>query len=294
MYRFPTVPAANAELTTAQLAERTGLQAATLRVWERRHGFPDPTRRPGGHRRYSELDVEAVLEVLSLRGQGLSLSAAIERARRPAAQPASVFAGLRRRRPEVSPAILPKPVVLALSHAIEDEYCAHAASGFLIASFQRERFYRIAERRWVELARTAELAVALADFTRLRDPGDGPVEVPIAPNHALAREWSLIVQAPGAQACLAAWERPSERALPDDQRSFEVLWSFEPTVVRTAVEIAVDLLRSLAPAIVTRVPSPGNGTPAAANDLRFASAPSQRVVAYLSKAVQERPIPTQI
>ena len=36
-------------------------------MWESRHGFPSPARLPGGHRRYSERDVEAVLEVLRLR-----------------------------------------------------------------------------------------------------------------------------------------------------------------------------------------------------------------------------------
>ncbi|MFZ0040494.1 MAG: DICT sensory domain-containing protein [Solirubrobacteraceae bacterium] len=279
---------ANAGLSTAQLAERTGLHAATLRVWESRHGFPEPSRRPGGHRRYSELDVTAVLEVLALRRQGLSLAAAIDRARRPTKPLASVFAGVRRRRPEVSPAVLPKPAVLALSRAIEDEYCANAASGLLIGGFQRERFYRQAERRWRELARTAELAVALADFERLRQPHHGPVEVPISREHALSREWVLIVDAPGAQACLAAWEKPSDRAPADDERSFEVLWSFEPTVVRTAVEVATDLLGPLAPAIATRIPTRGDdATATAANDLRFAAALSQRVVVSLTKAFAE-------
>ena len=72
--------------------------------------------------------------------------------------------------PRSQPTVLPKPAVLALSRAIEDEYCARAAGGVLIGSFQRERFYRRAERRWRELARTADLAVALADFSALGGP----------------------------------------------------------------------------------------------------------------------------
>src|ERR1700749_4334812 len=116
------------ELSTAQLSARTGLPAGTLRMWESRHGFPSPARLPGGHRRYSERDVEAVLEVLRLRQQGLSLPAPIERARRgERPDERSVFAGLRRRRPDLIPAVLPKRVVLAMSHAIEDEYLARAA-----------------------------------------------------------------------------------------------------------------------------------------------------------------------
>ena len=45
------------------------------------------------------------------------------------------------------------------------------ARPLLIAAFQCERFYRAYERRWRELARTAELAIALADFERPRIRG---------------------------------------------------------------------------------------------------------------------------
>ena len=39
------------------VANRTGIAADTLRVWERRYGFPRPSRRPGGTRVYSEDEV---------------------------------------------------------------------------------------------------------------------------------------------------------------------------------------------------------------------------------------------
>lgn len=39
------------------VARRTGISAATLRVWERRYGFPVPERRAGGSRVYTEDDV---------------------------------------------------------------------------------------------------------------------------------------------------------------------------------------------------------------------------------------------
>jgi len=39
------------------VARRTGIGAATLRVWERRYGFPVPQRRPGGSRVYTDADV---------------------------------------------------------------------------------------------------------------------------------------------------------------------------------------------------------------------------------------------
>jgi MerR family transcriptional regulator, light-induced transcriptional regulator len=271
-------------LTTAQLAERTGLSAGTLRMWESRHGFPTPARLPGGHRRYSPRDLELVLEVLRLRDEGLSLTAAIERARgRDRVPVASVFAGLRRRRPELGPTVLTKPAVLALSRAIEDEYLARGARGLLIGCFQRERFYRQAEPRWRELARTAELAVALADFPVLAAPPDAPVEVPIDRHHPLVREWAVVISADAVRACLAGWELTSDVPRPDHRRRFEVLWSFDPVVVDDAVRVAAELLDPLAAGVADRLLSAGGATASAEAALRRGGALAQRMVGYLGR-----------
>lgn len=291
LYRFLIADVANPDLSTAQLAERTGLPAGTLRMWESRHGFPSAGRVPGRHRRYSTREVELVLAVTRLREQGLSLAAAIARARSARdAGPASMFAGLRERRPEVQPTVLSKRAVLGLTHAIEDEYCAQAAHGVLIGSFQREEFYRHAERRWHELARRARLAVAIADFAVLHIPDDAPAEVPIERDQPLAREWTLIIDAPGAHACLAAWEQPDQRELSDADRRFEVLWSFEPAVVRAATGVAQKLLGRLAPALSKRMPqAAGEAAPAASPELRFAGALAHRMVGYLAADSEDRP-----
>jgi DICT domain-containing protein len=278
---------ANPELTTAQLAERSGLSAGTLRMWENRHGFPAPSRLPGGHRRYTAADADQVREVLRLRDLGLSLPAAIDRARhRRHTAAASVFAGLRERRPDLAPTVLPKPAVLALSRAIEDEYCAQAAGGLLIGCFQRERFYRRAERRWRELARTADVAVALADFPERDDPEDGPAEVPIDRRHALSREWAVLISAEGMQACLAAWEQPSEDEVPDAQRLFEVVWSVEPAVVADAVTVAEELLSPLDGHVAARLHAARDSAATAADPepaLRTGAAVAHRMVGYLGR-----------
>jgi PAS domain S-box-containing protein len=62
-----------------ELARRTGVEAGTLRAWERRFGLLTPNRSPGGQRQYSEDDVERVLTVRRLITEGLTLSAAVER-----------------------------------------------------------------------------------------------------------------------------------------------------------------------------------------------------------------------
>jgi MerR family transcriptional regulator, light-induced transcriptional regulator len=229
--------------------------------------------------------------VARLRQEGLSMPAAIERVQRTARPlAASVFAGLRELHPEVAPAVLPKRAVLGLTRALEDEYCARAASGVVIGSFQHERFYRQAERRWTELARTAALVVAVADFERLRWPEAGPIEVPISTDQAMAREWALIIDAPGSPACLAAWEHASSLDLPDAERRFEVVWSFEPAVVRSASAVAAEVLQRFAPAVADRIPGALAPTfTALTPELRFASSLTHRMVGYLGAILEGPP-----
>ena len=90
--------------------------------------------------------------------------------------------------------------------------------GFALGCFQRERFYRQAERRWGELARTADLVVAVADFPELREPAGGAIEVPVDAAEAMAREWTLVIDSPGNAVCLAAWEHAGSAELPDMRR----------------------------------------------------------------------------
>jgi DICT domain-containing protein len=279
------------ELTTAQLAELTGVPAGTLRVWESRYGFPGRAALPGGHRRYSQADASAVTRVLALRAQGLGLSSAIERVRiDSAAPPASVFAALRASRPDLQSQVVSKRALLALTRAIEDEQCARARHGVVIGSFQRERHYRSSEHRWRELARTARLAVALASFRVLREPAHAPIEVPVAYEHELSREWTVIVCAPGASACLAAWELPEPGSVPDAARRFETIWSLEPAAVRAALRSAEGVLRLVAPAVASRLEAvlPGS-TPGASSELRFASELAGRAFGYLAAEIEPAP-----
>src|SRR3954454_5942803 len=191
-------------LTIGDLAERTGVPPATLRSWESRYGFPQPSRLAGGHRRYAERDVAAVLEVLRHRGSGLALEAAVRRATTQSLQSRSVYAELRRRHTDLTPQLLSKTSLVALSHAIEDECCARAEQPLLFAGFQRDTFLRASYARWVELARTPPVAVVFADLTTPappRRPGT-PIEVALPREAPLNREWLVVCGAPHLPACL--------------------------------------------------------------------------------------------
>ena len=274
------------DLTIREVAARTGIASATLRMWEARYGFPEPGRLPSGHRRYSLDDVERVRDVARDRDAGMSLSAAIERVRTAAEQPEpSIFAGLRRRRPALSPYLLPKRTLIGLSHAIEDECCARAERPLLVASFQRESFYREAEPRWRELARTAELAIVFADFPKRRDLDDGLIELPIPSSAPLGREWALVCAARAYAACLAAWERPGQNAVLDSERMFETIWTIDPSLVQEAVKIAAGLADAAAPEAAVRLREHGQDrSPNGHDQLELATALTSRMVAYVGSS----------
>lgn len=52
----------------------TGVNAVTLRAWERRYGLIQPQRTPKGHRLYTREDIERIERVLTLLNQGISIS----------------------------------------------------------------------------------------------------------------------------------------------------------------------------------------------------------------------------
>lgn len=287
------------ELTMREVAARTGVEAPTLRMWEQRHGFPDPDRLPSGHRRYSARDVELIQQVLRDREAGLGLKAAIGKAKLASAiaphelDDDSIFAGLRRRRPELAPYLLPKRTLLAVSHAIEDECGAGAEKAMLFASFQRERFYRGAEARWRDLAGPARFAVVLADFAGLREPAGAPVEVPIDRSDPIGREWSVICDAPSLTACLSGWERPGQSDVADPDRDFEMFWSVDPTLVREASLVACSIIERTAPEVADRL-RPALEEPVHSEGGHRATLTSltNRMVAYVSgRPTQPLPAP---
>ena len=241
-------------LAIKDVAERTGIAAGTIRMWEQRYGFPEPERTTAGYRLYSEDDVEALRRVLALRERGLSVPAAVDRVRGAdmATDRPSLFGALAGGDQPVGSQILAKRTLLAISRAIEDEAMSRAASPLVFGSFQRERNYRAVEHRYRAMARTADAVVVFADFERL---GSGAIaEVPLEAGGALGNEWAVVIDAPGYSACLLAWEQPRSAAqVPDGERTFETIWTLDPRTVRRAAEVGVALARRADDALGERV-----------------------------------------
>jgi len=66
--------AENAIYSISRVSQMTGINAVTLRAWERRYGLVKPTRTDSGHRLYSEADIEQITQILQLLDQGIAIS----------------------------------------------------------------------------------------------------------------------------------------------------------------------------------------------------------------------------
>ncbi|MFZ0044143.1 MAG: DICT sensory domain-containing protein [Solirubrobacteraceae bacterium] len=270
---------AETELTIAELAKLTGIEQATLRAWEARHGLPAPHRLVNGHRRYRAGDAELIRTAAEHRRQGLSVAAALRSAREGLAtreRPDSIFAALTRAREHLVPQPVGHSALTAISRALEDECRAQASSGLLLGCFQREAFYRASERRWRSLAADMELTIVLADFSRRRVRERAPCEIPLKRASPMISEWVLI--APSG--CVLARERPGA-APTRRERTFDALWSPEPDVVHAAARIFITMLGSGAlseRALALLGPAP----PPSSAALRRTAALTNRIIGYVS------------
>jgi DICT domain-containing protein len=280
------------DLAIKDVAERTGIAAGTIRMWEQRYGFPAPDRTPAGYRRYTEHDVEALRKVVALRHRGLSVPAAISRAQDAGGGPSdhpSIYAAVAAADLAARPLVLRKHTLVALSKAIEHEALALAAAPVVFAAFQREAFYRRVERRYRRLALHADAAAVFADFAGgVRHPPGAPAEIPIAPDDALGNEWAVIVDAPGYAACLLAWEQPgpNEPGGPGDaERRFEAIWTIDPKATRRAAQVAARLAGRADPLLGERLQELLAERPLALEEPAPAlTALTNRMVAYLERS----------
>ena len=74
MTQINTTPTYNLKV----IIQETGIKPDTLRAWERRYGLPVPGRTDGGHRLYSDYDIETIKWLLARQEEGLSISRAVQ------------------------------------------------------------------------------------------------------------------------------------------------------------------------------------------------------------------------
>ena len=275
----PPGPAAAGHLTIGDLASRTGLSPATLRMWETRHGFPEPQRLDSGHRRYTEADVDAIHAVVRHKDAGTRLELAIARAMAEAEPAApSVFAFLRRRHPGLGVHRLRKSTLIALSWAIEDEFCAKADRATIYGAFQREQHFRRAESRWNEIARVSAGTTVFADFVESRTD-TSPMRVSLPDDAPMRREWAVVCDAVDLPVVLTAWELPGQSEVPDNQRLFESMWTVDGAAVHDAARVCAGVAAQAG----VHAPAPDDVGRTTTPDLASVTHLFNRMVAYVDR-----------
>ncbi|MDJ0632958.1 MAG: DICT sensory domain-containing protein [Xenococcaceae cyanobacterium MO_188.B29] len=137
-----------------------------------------------------------------------------------------------------------KSSLTALSHAMEDLVLASSDIPLVIASFQRERFYRQEAHRYRRIAsKTSQVYVLAAPETDFKNSSDVYETIAFEPTDALAQEWHLVIISNSYASCLFCQEKTAlssedrKNSAMDGSRRFEGIWTFDRQVCVDAAEI---------------------------------------------------------
>ncbi|MDZ8188296.1 MAG: DICT sensory domain-containing protein [Nostoc sp. ChiSLP02] len=179
----------------------------------------------------------------------------------------SVLSDLLKSLPYLRPQLYFKASLTALSHAMEDQVLAATlAQPLVIASFQRERFYRQEAHRYQRLAlRSNQIYVLSAPETDFVNSSEHYEKVAFEPEDGLSHEWHLVVIADSYATCLVCRENlgsiTKNQQLPDHTpsldmdtaRRFEGVWTSERGVSLKAAELLLDRILVYRPELASKI-----------------------------------------
>ena len=171
--------------------------------------------------------------------------------------PNSVLAELMQALP-IRPQIYFKSSLTALSHAMEDQVLADSEQPLVIASFQREHFYRQEAHRYRRIAEKSDhvyiLAAPETDFTNSSQVYE---TIAFEPTDSLAQEWHLVVIGQQFVSCLICQERSHSSseadAEMDNSRRFDGIWTFDRQVSNQAAAILLKQIVEYRPELAKKV-----------------------------------------
>jgi DICT domain-containing protein/signal transduction histidine kinase len=164
--------------------------------------------------------------------------------------------------PSWRPQMYFKSSLTALSHAMEDRVLAGSDTDnpLVIASFQRERFYRQEAHRYRRIANTSDqvyvLASPEADF---KNSSHIYETIAFEPTDALAQEWHLVVIGQHYASCLICREKLTStvndkiNATMDASRRFEGIWTFDRQVSLKAAAILLERIFAYRPELQPKI-----------------------------------------
>jgi DICT domain-containing protein/signal transduction histidine kinase len=179
----------------------------------------------------------------------------------------SVLSDLLESLPHLRPQLYFKTSLTALSHAMEDQVlAANLDRPLIIASFQKERFYRQEAHRYQRLAeKSNQIYVLAAPETEFSNSSEYYEKIAFEPDDALTQEWHLLVVADNYTTCLICRESPDSldknQHLPemipsfdmDTARRFEGIWTSEKGVCLKAAQLLLDRIQVYRPDLADKI-----------------------------------------
>ncbi len=173
--------------------------------------------------------------------------------------------------PQLRSQIYFKASLIALSHAMEDQVLASTSDQpLVIASFQRERYYRQEAHRYKRIAqRTDQVYVLAAPETDFTNASDCYETVAFDPEEPLGQEWHLVVIGHNYTTCLVCRERQGMAELnsvpplpsidPEPIRQFEGIWTFDRYVSHKAAGLLLERILVYRPELAAKIELACNG-----------------------------------
>lgn len=151
-----------------------------------------------------------------------------------------------------------KASLTALSHAMEDQVLAGVVDRpLMIATFQRERFYRQEAHRYRRIAqKTPQVYVLAAPETDFANQSGEYETIAFGPDDRLVQEWNLVIVGPRYASCLICQEREAARVFKqqmDQVRQFEGIWTFDRQVTCAAAELLLQQIVAYRPELAEKV-----------------------------------------
>ncbi len=184
--------------------------------------------------------------------------------------PTSILADLLKAIPHLRSQLYFKSSLTALSHAMEDQVLAGEDRPLVIATFQREHFYRQEAHRYRRIAeRTEQVYVLAAPEADFKSCSDVYETVAFEPTDALSQEWHLVVIGLQYSTCLICREKSApEEAKSNSQeeefklsfagemdpaRRFEGIWTFDRQVSCQVAELLLDRILVYRPELADKI-----------------------------------------
>jgi len=163
--------------------------------------------------------------------------------------------------PNWRPQMYFKSSLTALSHAMEDLVLAGEEHPLVIATFQKERFYRQETQRYKRIAQKSQQVYVLASPETEFSNFSGAYEmVAFEPTDALTQEWHLVVIGQTFTSCLSCRERTnqdsqSKTALgtSDNNRRFEGIWTCERKLSQQVAQILFQRILFYRPELESKI-----------------------------------------